>query len=198
MNEMANAPGEAYQAGYNEGYRFGGCRAVLDRIPAVSREKRGWRVLYVPQGFEAIDGGVAAALQEAVHESKVASPETMLQEAEQFRPDLVLVMNALHVFPADHAEQISRIREMGMRTAVWFVDDPYFTDDTRNLSLFYDVVFTHEMECVSLYRDAAAGRFIICPWRRIRRCSGRCGRVRSIGLTFCFIGNAFLEPRGAV
>ncbi|MGZ7440714.1 CgeB family protein [Paenibacillus sp. TH7-28] len=191
MNEMTTAPGEAYRAGYNEGCRFGGCRAVLDRIPAVSREKRSWRVLYVPQGFEAIDGGVAAALQETVYESKVASPETMLQEAEQFRPDLVLVMNALHVFPADHAGQISRLREMGIRTAVWFVDDPYFTDDTRNLSLFYDVVFTHEMECVSLYLNAGCREVHYLPLAANPQVFKPVRTEPEHQFDVCFIGNAF-------
>ncbi|MFD1178288.1 DUF3880 domain-containing protein [Paenibacillus puldeungensis] len=189
-NERENR-GEAYQAGYREGYRYGGCQAVLDRVTPVSPRKRGIRVLYVPQGFEAIDAGVINALYELTEECIVARPETMLEEAASRRPDLVLVMNALHVFPENHVQQIAQIREMGIRTVVWFVDDPYFTEDTYRLCRYYDVVFTHEMECVPLYRSAGCQQVHYLPlaanpqlFRPVETGSG-------YQFDVCFIGNAF-------
>ncbi|RCX19772.1 spore maturation protein CgeB [Fontibacillus phaseoli] len=190
-NEQDVRSGEGYRAGYNEGYRFGGCQAVLARIPGCSVYRRHLRVLYVPQGFEAIDGGVADALRALTDECIVASPDTMLQEAASHRPDLVLVMNALHVFPETHAEQIVQIRQMGIRTAVWFVDDPYFTEDTVRLSQYYDTVFTHELECVSLYREAGCRSVHYLPLAADGNLFRPLQVSREYQYDVCFIGNAF-------
>lgn len=182
---------EGYSAGFHEGYRYGGCQAVLDRITPPFPVQRDLRILYVPQGFEAIDDGVTGALRQLTKECIVASPESMLQEAASLRPDLVLVMNALHVFPKEHASQISAIREMGIRTAVWFVDDPYFTDDTYELSQCYDVVFTQELECVSVYRSLGCAEVHYLPLAADPE------RFRPVKINpeyqydVCFIGNAF-------
>lgn len=190
-NEQEITSGEAYTAGYNEGYRYGGCKAVLDRIPAVAPQKRNLRVLYVPQGFEAIDGGIADALRELASECLVSSPESMLQDAIGFRPDLVLVMNALHVFPPDHAQQISQIRAMGIRTAVWFVDDPYFTDDTSQLSLHYDLVFTHELECIPFYQSVGCPSVHYLPLASDPKMFRPLRTGPEYQYDVCFIGNAF-------
>ena len=87
----------------------------------------------------------------------------MLQEASQHRPDVVLVMNGLHVFPENHLEQVKGIRELGIRTAVWFVDDPYFTEDTATICQHYDIVFTHEEAAVPFYNKPGARRVIYTP-----------------------------------
>lgn len=190
-NEREITSGEAYFAGYNQGYRYGGCEAVLDRIPLVSPLKRSLRVLYVPQGCEAIDDGVAAALRELVEECIVASPQSILQEAASFHPDLVLVINALHTFPSDHAQQIAQIREMGIRIAVWFVDDPYFTDDTRQLSQCYDEVFTHELECVAFYRSIGCQDVHYLPLAANPQLFRPLRTGPEYQFDVCFIGNAF-------
>ncbi|MCT2194657.1 DUF3880 domain-containing protein [Paenibacillus sp. p3-SID1389] len=190
-NVNENRYGEAYQAGYQEGIRYGGCQAVLERIPPVSRPKVDLRVLYVPQGFDAIDEGVQTALAELTRECIVASPEMMLQETEHHHPDLVLVMNSLHIFPPDHTAQLEQIRRMGIRTAVWFVDDPYFTDDTLALALSYDVVFTHEIECVPLYRSLGVQSVHHLPLAANPRQFRPIPAKPEYRYDVCFIGNAF-------
>ncbi|MEF2967937.1 DUF3880 domain-containing protein [Paenibacillus sp. M1] len=190
-SEMDVRSGGDFKAGYDEGYRYGGCQAVLDRIPASSVSKRKLRVLYVPQGFDAIDGGVSDALRTLTAECRTASPETMLQAAAEFRPDLVLVMNALHVFPEDHGDQIVQIRQMGIRTAVWFVDDPYFTEDTVRLSQYYDAVFTHELECVPLYREAGCRQVHYLPLAADPNLFRPLKTPPEYRYDICFIGNAF-------
>ncbi|WP_334075764.1 MULTISPECIES: CgeB family protein [Paenibacillus] len=190
-NVMDERSGDEYRAGYTEGYRFGGCKAVLARIPYSPILKRNLRVLYVQQGFDAIDGGVAEALRTITEECIVASPDTMLQAAASHRPDLVLVMNALHVFPENHADQIVQIRQMGIRTAVWFVDDPYFTEDTVRLSQYYDAVFTHELECVPLYRKAGCGHVHYLPLAADPALFRPLQVSREHQYDICFIGNAF-------
>ncbi|MNO79227.1 Spore protein YkvP [compost metagenome] len=188
---MSSNSQDGYQAGYFEGYRFGGCQAVLARIPPQSSSKRNIRVLYVPQNFEAIDRGVTAALSEITAECIVASPETMLEAAIANRPDLVLVMNGLHVFPENQTEQIQSIREMGIRTAIWFVDDPYFTDDTANLSTAYDVIFTHEQSCVEFYREAGCSNVHYLPLAAEPSVFRPVVASKDYQYDVCFIGNAF-------
>lgn len=112
------------------------------------------RILYVPQGFDTIDQGIIAALRTQVSEVHITDSHTMRQRAEELKPDLVLVLNGLHYFPTDHGEQIAAIREMGIKTAIWFVDDPYFTDWSVNIALHYDLVVTQEKSCEGLYREA--------------------------------------------
>ena len=180
-----------FQVGYNEGYRYGGCQAILARIPPSIPTMRNLRVLYVKQGFDAIDGGVADALGQLVNVCIVTSPDSMLEEAVNHCPDLVLVMNALHVFPENHVEQIRQIRAMGIRTAVWFVDDPYFSDDTVSLSLEYDDVFTHELECVALYQNAGCSHVHYLPLASNPVMFRPVHVAPRYQYDVCFIGNAF-------
>lgn len=192
-NETAMEPhsDSDYLGGYQEGYRIGGCQAVMSRIPALPLTKYNSRILYVTQGFEAIDGGIEVALQKLVKECITCSPESMLEEAIRHRPDLVLVMNALHVFPADHAAQIDQLREMGVLTAVWFVDDPYFSEYTSILSLHYDLVFTHEEQCVKQYKELGCKRVHYLPLG-VNPTMFRPLQVTSdYQYDICFIGNAF-------
>lgn len=188
---MSTSSRAGYQAGYFEGYRFGGCQAVLARIPPQPVSRRNIRVLYVPQSFEAIDRGVTAALSEMTAECIVASPETLLEAAITNRPDLVLVMNGLHVFPDNHVEHIQSIREMGIRTAIWFVDDPYFTDETSNLAKAYDVIFTHEQECIHFYREMGCSVIHYLPLAAEPSVFRPVQTTQDHQFDVCFIGNAF-------
>jgi len=195
MNTLKNAnkgtPREEYLAGYREGYRYGGCQAILSRIPQQIPGTKNVRVLYVPQGFEAIDQGVTEALQQLAAECIIATPDKMLETARNCRPDLVLVMNGLHVFPTDHVEHIRTIRQLGIKTAVWFVDDPYFTDDTAGLSVVYDVVFTHEQDCVSFYKEAGCSQVYYLPLSASMSTFAPIRTTREHQFDICFIGNAF-------
>ncbi|MCZ8519169.1 glycosyltransferase [Paenibacillus mucilaginosus] len=139
--------------GYADGYHLGRCQAVRSAVLPPSVSVRKMKVLFIPQGFPAIDGGIAAALKSIVSELVTGTPAGMLELARQHLPDLVLVMNGLHVFPADHLQQIKGIRKLGIRTAVWFADDPYFTNDTASIAPQYDAVFTHELSCLDFYRS---------------------------------------------
>ncbi|KTD84812.1 spore maturation protein [Paenibacillus etheri] len=142
-----------YRDGYHEGYRLGMCEAVQRLNTPGVEASRPFKLMYVPQGFQAIDTGVTEALQQLVSELVISTPETMLETAAREMPGAVLVMNGLHVFPENHLEQISEIRKLGIPTAIWFVDDPYFTEDTSVICRHYDHVFTHELGCVEFYQS---------------------------------------------
>jgi spore maturation protein CgeB len=180
-----------YRQGWREGWRLGACDRIDKEIHPQSQRIRQARLLYVPQGFEAIDQGLIAALQQAVFELRVASPADMKAAAEAFKPDAVLVMNGLHVFPQDHLNQIDGIRALGIKTAIWFADDPYVCDETVNIAPHYDYVFTHEQSCVSLYRSLGCERVYHLPL------AAHFGLFQPLKVTkayrtdICFIGVAF-------
>ncbi|WP_425497150.1 CgeB family protein [Paenibacillus phytohabitans] len=142
-----------YRDGYTQGYHLGLCEAVKRLNSPVVGACRPFKLMYVPQGFQAIDTGVTEALRQLVSELIICSPETMLEVASRESPGAVLVMNGLHVFPENHLEQITEIRKLGIPAAIWFVDDPYFTEDTSVICRHYDYVFTHELGCVEFYRS---------------------------------------------
>ncbi|WP_110933850.1 CgeB family protein [Paenibacillus bouchesdurhonensis] len=192
LNKNKSDASEGFKDGYLEGYRFGGCQAVLERIEKPkSPSKSQYRVLYVPQGFEAIDRGVIEALHDLTAECIVAPPESALTMAVSVRPDLVLVMNGLHVFPPDHEEQIRTIRGMGIHTAIWFVDDPYFTEDTVRIAQSYDVVFTHEIECAALYQKIGCQHVHYLPLAANPQMFRPIRSSPEYRYDICFIGNAF-------
>ena len=182
---------DGYRLGWLDGWRMGACQGIERHISPVENVKRPMRILYVPQGFEAIDQGVVAALEPCVEHLHVAPSEQMAEIAGQLRPDAVLVMNGLHTFPPDQSAQVARIRDLGIRTAIWFVDDPYVTDETVSLATHYDIVFTQERACVPLYRSAG------CPRVHHMPLAAHPGLYRpmEVGPEYrsdvCFIGVAF-------
>lgn len=179
---------DMFRLGYKEGRRLGGCQAMMERTP-VNSQIVNCRVLFITQGFPAIDSGVAEALRRCTKECMVATPETMFASASSFRPDLMLVMNGLHVFPPDHLEQVQKIKALGIQTGIWFADDPYFTEDTAVIAPHYDVVFTHELSCISFYQSLGVQNVHYMPLG----VDEQIFYPRRVDFQYdiCFIGNAF-------
>lgn len=176
--------------GWLEGWRLGACRRIEEDTPQAAVQRRPWRVMYVPQGFDAIDEGVVAALAETVH-LIVAPQAEMLAYALLHRPDAMLVMNGLHTFPADQKEQVEGIRRLGVKTAIWFVDDPYVSGDSAEIAPSYDYVFTHERSCVPRYAELGCAQAHHLPL------AAHQGLFKPMPVTdeyrtdICFIGVAF-------
>jgi len=156
-----------YGGGYAAGYHAGRCTMVHERLASASAQFVPYdkSVMYVSQGtpgFRTIDRGIMNALgrltREAIH---VTSGDPVALLAELHRPDLVLVLNGIFSVGTD---QIDRIRAMGIPTAVWVADDPYFSDQTRIVATHYDVVFTHEISCVTMYREAGCREVHYLPF----------------------------------
>lgn len=156
-----------YGGGYRSGYHAGRCQMVYDRLAGSAAQDvlMDKSVMYVSQGtpgFRTIDHGIMNALGKLVREAiRVTSGDPVALLAELHRPDLVLVLNG--IFSVD-TSQIDRIRAMGIPTAVWVADDPYFSDQTRVMATHYDVVFTHEISCVEMYREAGCKRVHYLPF----------------------------------
>ncbi|MBB3113628.1 spore maturation protein CgeB [Paenibacillus phyllosphaerae] len=149
---IAQAARVGYEEGFKHGMRDGACQAVVQSVIQPPPVRRQVRVLFVPQGFDAIDEGITAALTAMVSELFIAHPTRMAEMAGLLRPDWLLVMNGLHVFPDDHLAQIDAIRALGTQTAIWFADDPYVSEDTKDIAPHYDVVFTHELGIIPFYQ----------------------------------------------
>ena len=99
--------------------------------------------------YQVISQGITESLKQLVSEVYTASAkQDVAKIAAQIMPDLVLVLLGDSV----PIEQVKTIRSMGIKTAVWFTDDPYVTDMTKNIAPFYHYVFTQELSCVSYYQ----------------------------------------------
>lgn len=176
-----------------DGWRVGACRAIAALMPVQPPARRNLRLMYVPQGFEAIDAGTTAALQESVAELHVVEAARMGEAAAALRPDAVVVLNGLHVFPANHLQQVAAIRSLGIPTAIWFVDDPYCTDDTVAIAPHYDIVFTAERTCVSLYQSIGCPHVHHLPVAVHPLLYQPMPVPEKYRTDVCFIGNAFLN-----
>jgi len=151
----ADHPGgraDGWRLGWDDGYWSGQCAAAAadaSRPPA----KRDVHVLYVATGkgypYSPLDEAVCEALHAAAGRVSVTDAHgDAAGEAQRLRPDLVLVLDGMNLPP----EQVDAIRAADIRTAVWFTDDPYYTDTTGRLAPHYDDVFTLERSCVAFYR----------------------------------------------
>ncbi|MFC5528500.1 CgeB family protein [Cohnella yongneupensis] len=182
----------AFRSGWMQGWRLGACGRIDESIVPEAGPIRNGRVLYVPQGFEAIDAGIFEALQANVSEVILGSNDQVKRQAEQHRPDAIVVLNGVHLFAKDYLEQIDAIRhQMGIPVVVWFVDDPYVTDNTVKLALHYDYVFTHERSCVSLYQSIGCANVHHLPLAAHFGMFRPMPVPRTYDTDVCFIGTGF-------
>ena len=100
--------------------------------------------------YKVISQGITESLKELVSEVFTASAkQDVAKNAAQIMPDLVLVILGDSI----PIEQVKTICSMGSKTAVWFTDDLYVTDMTKNIAPYYHYVFTQELSCVSYYQS---------------------------------------------
>lgn len=143
-----------HTAGWKHGYHVGTCQAMMSRIPQAEIVTYPIRVMYVRAGirgpFPDLDQAVLDVLKRMVIEVVIASPsQNLIELAGQIRPDLVLVLHGTLVAGG----QIQGIRSMGIKTAIWLVDEPYVTDITTILAPHYEFLFTHELAAIPIYEQ---------------------------------------------
>jgi spore maturation protein CgeB len=157
---------DGYEAGLSNGVRLGQCEAIIqkairDRVPNPVWDVR---VLYVTSGkgfpYEPIDHAIIGGLRPLVRELiigncdndpiRIGSPEANLETlAAVHHPDLMIILDGMNL----SLDVVDRVRSMGIRTAIWLTDDPYYTDHTASYAPHYDFMFTLEVNCVSLYKE---------------------------------------------
>ena len=111
------------------------------------------KVLYIypmrGETYFVINKGIIEDLRNLVSELYTANfDQDVVKLVAEIMPDLVLVLLG-DTFPID---RVTTIRSMGIKTAVWFTDDPYYTDVTTNIAPYYHYVFTQEISCVPYYQ----------------------------------------------
>ncbi|MFS0723245.1 glycosyltransferase [Paenibacillus sp. 1P07SE] len=181
-----------FRKGREDGYRFGQLQGGLAGIVSPSLPVRDIHVVYVTAGigvpYPALDAAVIDALRGLARKVTVASPsDDVAGLAGKQRPDLVVVLNGV-VFPA---EQVEKLRNHGIRTAVWFTDDPYYTDWTSAIGPRYDYIFTLEHSCVAYYESLGCRQVHYLPFAAAPSLFHPKHVPQSYQSDICFIGTGF-------
>lgn len=158
-----SAIGRAYQLGWAHGHWFGRCEAAIER-GSTRPLQRSLHVLYVATGkgypYSPLDLGIKETLGMLAAKVTAVEPTAdVASVAATVRPDLMIVLDGMNM----PLEKIEAVKQLGIRTAVWFTDDPYYTDVTSALSLHYDDVFTMERNCVAFYEGVGCARVHFLP-----------------------------------
>jgi spore maturation protein CgeB len=128
------------------------------------------KIYYIASGYrrpiDMLDNAIMKALgrmniQAAMFPLNRRPLPFLLPEIRQFAPELVLTICG----PRSHLpiELVRSIRNMGIETAVWFVDDPYAIDNSLKIAREYDTVFTIDSGCVPFYMRAGCKRVYHLP-----------------------------------
>lgn len=150
-NAWAKGRQAGYQAGWSEGHHYGVCKSVMERFAEREGILFDVHVAYIEEGLFGLNEGIIEAMSRLVTRFTLCNPnENPVDKIARVRPDLVLVLNGIHMFSPSGADAI---RAMGIPIAVWFADDPYYSDRTAAIAPHYDYVFTHELSCVPFYRQ---------------------------------------------
>jgi len=184
---------DGFALGLNHGYFHGRCAAVMAKYAQEAPLTRNYRILYVRSGkgypYSPLDRAIIDSLSEMTEQLATAFPkDDVVGLAAAFKPDAAIVLDAIGSFPPEKADAL---RRLGIKTAVWFTDDPYYTDVTISLAPHYDYVFTMEQSCVPLYRSIGCGEVHHLPFA----VNPRVYHPRKVDLSLrsdvCFIGSAF-------
>lgn len=192
LNPITNGYEEGRQDGYTQGtqygFHLGGCEAVMGKGAPEPEAHWDVHIFYVKEGFVSLDEGIIAALQKLV---RVVTPlhegEDAASMAGQLRPDLVIVLNGTR-FPST---QVDALRAQGIRTVVWTVDDPYHSDISAVLAPHYDIVFTHEMNCVAWYKELGCAQVHYLPLAAAMHLYAPKKVEMTYHTDICFIANGF-------
>lgn len=153
---------------------------------------RDMHVLFITSGkgfpYSPLDEAVAQTLGLLASRLTVLTPkDDIVGTAARERPQLALVLDGLD-FPV---ATIDALRGIGIRTAIWFTDDPYYTEVTANLAPHYDLVFTLERNCVPFYQERGCANVHYLPLG-VHPADYRPRNPRmSVRGDICFIGSAY-------
>ncbi|QHW33417.1 glycosyltransferase [Paenibacillus rhizovicinus] len=181
-----------FRMGWEHGHWFGRCEAALQGIAVPPSPMKQVHVLFVATGkgfpYSPLDIAIADAFRGQVGQLTITDTKQPVAElALRIRPDIVLVLDGLEFDVA----QVDRMREAGIRTAIWFTDDPYYTDITSKLAPHYDVIFTLELVCVEYYRGLGCPNVHYLPLGADPASFRPRNPERSQRHEICFIGSAY-------
>ncbi|MCL6456621.1 MAG: glycosyltransferase [Gorillibacterium sp.] len=187
-----NAMTDGFTQGFSHGYYLG--RAQAAARPFEGRILPLWdrRVVFIQSGkgfpYAPLDHAVFDAISSLTTQFVAADPgSNVVDFATEWGADLVLVMEGMD-FSQQNADLL---RSRGIKTAIWFMDDPYYTDVTRLFAPHYDYVFTIELNCVEFYKSLGCVNTFYLPLgvdTKLFRYSHVSPNYRS---DICFIGSAY-------
>ncbi|NBD26507.1 CgeB family protein [Paenibacillus glycinis] len=190
----AASPGAkaGFRLGWEHGHWFGRCEAALQGSIQPPPPLKQAHVLFVATGkgfpYSPLDIAIAEAFRGQVTQLTITDTKQPVADlALRIRPDIVLVLDGLEFDVA----QVDRMREAGIRTAIWFTDDPYYTDITSSLAPHYDVVFTLELVCVDYYRSLGCADVHYLPLGADPVSFRPRNPERSQRHEICFVGSAY-------
>jgi spore maturation protein CgeB len=183
-----------YSIGWREGFESRGRDLIVQDGSLLDIGLDFWdkKVLYIHPihggTYKVISAGIIDGLRKLTREVYTAKAEqNVVNLVAQVKPDLVLVLLG-DTFPV---EQVNAIRSMGVKTAVWFTDDPYYTDVTAKVAPYYQYVFTQEISCLSFYPLLGCRQVHYLPLAVNTSVFHYLGENDSFNTDVCFMGTAW-------
>lgn len=182
---------DGYRSGYHEGYLRGRADVISSR-PADPVPFRQIRVLYIASGkgfpYSPLDEAISSTLRSMVAEVIIIEPGQLTVEAVlQAAPDLVLVLDGMFV----NNEMMDTVRQLGIRSAVWLTDDPYYTDMTMENVKHYDYIFTLESNCIPYYQQLGCTHVYHLPFAAHTEYYRPSRNISPLRRDVSFIGSAY-------
>lgn len=151
---QTNGYADGYRTGYPAGQHRGYCDALMGWLASQAHPVRDLHLLYVTTGmgvpYAPIDEAIVDSLSKLVGRVTVCQPaDDVFAVAEREKPSGMLVLNGMNL----DGLKVRKVRELGIPTAVWMTDDPYYSDVTGLFAVQYDHVFTLELCCVPYYQS---------------------------------------------
>jgi spore maturation protein CgeB len=182
---------DAFALGWSHGHWFGRCEAVKQRAQPIV-VKRPLHVMFVTTGkgypYSPLDHGIQETLKAIAMRVTIANPsQDIALIAAHARPDLMLVLDGMNMPP----EKVLAVRALGVKTAIWFTDDPYYTDITAGLAPHYDSIFTLERNCLPFYQQLGCDRVFYLPLGVFPPFFRPFNPRQALRGDLCFIGSAY-------
>ncbi|MCL6456622.1 MAG: glycosyltransferase [Gorillibacterium sp.] len=147
--------------GFWEGYRIGYGEAARNRSAQLNLPLYNLHVAFITEGLFAVREGIVTGLTSLVSRVTVLNPDAeAIMRINELRPDLVIVLNGIHAFGPELSKAL---QSTGVKTAVWFVDDPYFSDISGQIAPYFDYIFTHELNAIPFYSNLGCPRIYYLP-----------------------------------
>lgn len=180
-----------YPLGWKDGHWLGRCESVVRRAMPVP-VKRPIHVMYVTSGkgypYSPLDNGIVESLKSVVERVTLVTPDAdVVSVATKVHPDMLLALDGMHLT----LDKVQAVNTLGIRTAIWFTDDPYYTDITAEIALNYHHVFTLERNCVAFYAERGCPRVSYLPLGVFPTSFKPRNTPHSIRGEICFIGTAY-------
>lgn len=150
------------------------------------------RLLYVALKhggpYVSINKAIVEALGKlGVEVHTIQSDESVIQAAKQIKPDVVLVLMGDEL----PLTEIDKLRDMKIKTAVIFTDDPYYADVTANIAVHFDYVFTNEVNSVPFYVMHGCSNVYYLPMAADTKLYGPVQTHEKYQSDICIIGTAW-------